>query len=388
MSKIKINQIDDNNITVSFPSETPITMVSELCKTLISKGLVEDLNNSTLVDRHFYRPQDRLNNIADQLIKSLSDISGLSKASDQIKAQWAQQAQSRLADRNARRQASGLSPMTVEQMKNPAAAKPTPAATPAAAPAPAPGASTLPGVPNKVHDPSLSGTVNYAKKSDEHQEGDDSCTCEKCSIAKSNYGPKGAKQYNPADNARRKMGNTGDIAGQGPNVNVKSYSTKPGQVSAKASANLTARIQQQANKKQPIKQFSPEEIAAENAKRGLKKSWGQHGIFPNAEEEMVKQSTPQTAEDLMAQQLVNLMNGKAMLGQSPLAQPTDDQMFGHLVVTEDMVKAKEKEWQGAAFNWLTEAAKPIAQKFSSEEEELAYWDSIKVNDRDDGKSGY
>jgi hypothetical protein len=41
-----------------------------------------------------------------------------------------------------------------------------------------------------------------------------------------------------------------------------------------------------------------------------------------------------------------------------------------------------------SFHWLKEAQKPISQNFRSEEEEIAYWNSIKVSDRDDGKSGY
>ena len=161
---------------------------------------------------------------------------------------------------------------------------------------------------------------------------------------------------------------------------------------AKAQADLNARLQAAANKKQPVKQFSPEEIEEENKKRGLKKhSWGQHLPFPSAEEEIMKLAKvdqTQDGEAALANQLANLMVGKAMLGGRPPAQPTDQEMFGHLAVTEEMAKANDKKWQGAAFNWLAEAAKPISQKFASEEEEMAYWNSIKVSDRDDGKSGY
>lgn len=56
---------------------------------------------------------------------------------------------------------------------------------------------------------------------------------------KSNYGPKGTAagaQYSPHENQERKANNTGDVAGQGPNRNVKSYSSKPGQLSAKQQA--------------------------------------------------------------------------------------------------------------------------------------------------------
>ena len=56
---------------------------------------------------------------------------------------------------------------------------------------------------------------------------------------KSDYGPPGTAahaQYQPHANQERKAGNTGDVAGEGPNKNVKSYSSKPGQLSAKQQA--------------------------------------------------------------------------------------------------------------------------------------------------------
>jgi hypothetical protein len=56
-----------------------------------------------------------------------------------------------------------------------------------------------------------------------------------------------------------------------------------------------------------------------------------------------------------------------------------------LAPSEEMLKAGEQQWGGAINNWLAEAQKPISARFSSEEEEAAYWDSIKVNgsSRDD-----
>ena len=157
---------------------------------------------------------------------------------------------------------------------------------------------------------------------------------------------------------------------------------------------------------QPVKSLKDGTISSSvveeiKARANMKKSWGQHLPFPSAEEEIMKLAkvAPVDGETAAANQLASLMAGKQMLGEqvhpairaqfaAPPAQPTDEQLFGHLVVTEEMEKANEKQWQGAAFNWLAEAAKPISQKFSSEEEELAYWASIKVSDRDDGKPGY
>lgn len=200
------------------------------------------------------------------------------------------------------------------------------------------------------------------------------------SVAKSGYGPKGAGLYNPADNVRRKANNTGD---QVANQNVKSYTHRATAHKEKTGA------------AGPVKQYTPAQIAAINEARKLKKTaesapWADHNQFPNADQEVVKlqKTAPVVAEDLMANQLANLMQGKAMLGKPP-AQPTDEEMFGHLVVTEEMEKAAEQQWHGAAFNtFLQEATKPISSRFASEEEELAYWNSIKVSDKPDNGPGY
>lgn len=86
----------------------------------------------------------------------------------------------------------------------------------------------------------------------------------------SNYGPKKAKLYNPADNANRKANNTGDQTGFGANTNTKSYSSKPGQLSAKAQASVE---QKKAKKLSgPVKILSDEEKAAFATSRGMKTS--------------------------------------------------------------------------------------------------------------------
>ena len=132
------------------------------------------------------------------------------------------------------------------------------------------------------------------------------------------------------------------------------------------------------------------ELTARLQNRSLNKAWGQHLPFPSAEEEIMKFAEVEklNGESVAANQLVKLMAGKSMLGVQPPPQPTDEEMFGGGVVTEEMAKAAQNKWNNTLNNWLTEASKPIAQKFNSEEEELAYWNSIKVNDRDDGSSGY
>lgn len=373
MSRIEFEQISEDEIEVFFPSETPMEMVEQIKKSFVARGLVEDLAKSTVSTRYYFRPGDDVNKIADKLIKSLEDMAKDDfDYSAKAKKLW--------------RRSQGV--------KDAVAAQRPPAAPIAPAAPAAPGAAA----PRQIFDNSntAGGTgKRYAYISDkvakeEHKDNDPKCACEKCSMDKSDYGPKGAKLYNDADNARRKANNL-DPVGAGPNKNAKAISTKPGQMSGKAQVDMTARIQAAANKKQPVKQWSADEIEAENKKRGLKKAWGQHLPFPSAEEEIMKlaKANPaQVGEDALANQLANVMQGKNMLGSPPPAQPTNEQLFGHLVVTEEMAKANEAKWQGAAFDWLKEAAKPITQKFASEEDEIAYWNSIKVSDRDDGKSGY
>ena len=390
MSRIEFEQISDDVIEVIIPPQTPLEMVQQLTKGFTARGLVEDLQKSTLSVRYFYRPENKVNDLADKLIKSLQ---GIAKADElpywHPKAQAANQKRVR-EQRVAERQAKvGVTPKGVAE-------KPTlPTLEPKSYTSSHPKMVDTDAANQKTAD----GTgKRYAYIKDPVKKDEDE-------IEKSGYGPKKGGQYSPVDNAKRKANNMDPVEGIGPNTNAKSYSSKPGQLSGKQSADLTARIQNKANKKQPVKVFTPEEIAAmapRNPDGSLKKSWGQHLPFPSAEDEIMalaKNQPLQDGESAAANQLAALMAGKSMLGKNvppaikamfaaPPAQPTDQQMFGHLVVTEEMVKAKEQEWQGAAFNWLAEAAKPITKQFNSEAEEIAYWDSIKVSDRDDGKSGY
>jgi len=67
--------------------------------------------------------------------------------------------------------------------------------------------------------------------------------------------------YKPEDNARRKANNTGEqLDGVGPNFKVKSYSSKPGQLSAEDQAALIAKEQYKKNRNSPVKQLTAEEI--------------------------------------------------------------------------------------------------------------------------------
>lgn len=182
-------------------------------------------------------------------------------------------------------------------------------------------------------------------------------------VEKSNYGPKGMSQYNAIDNIRRKARNT-DRVMDGPNANAKSYSSKPGQLSAKAQAALEARKQKTLSG--PVRQWSMEEIRAENERRKLAKA--------------------QLEEDKYAQQLANKVN--SMIFKNYAAhQPTDEEMFGHLIPTKDQLSKAEESYNNVFNSFFTEVSKPISARFKSEEEELAYWNSIKINSNG-GESGY
>lgn len=203
------------------------------------------------------------------------------------------------------------------------------------------------------------------------------------SVDKSDYGKfKGGSQYDPAASAKRKMTNVGSekVGTQ----SVKSYTH------GKAFAQKTPK-----GPAGPVKQYTPEQIAAINEARKLKKTaettpWMAHANIPNADvevEKLQKENPTHKAEDVMANQLANMMAGRAMLGITPPPQPTNEQLFGHLVPSEEQVQKAEQEWSGR-FNWLQEAMKPISARFNSPEEEEAYWKSIRVTDKDDGKPGY
>lgn len=83
-------------------------------------------------------------------------------------------------------------------------------------------------------------------------------------LEKSNYGPKGAKLYNIADNARRKANNVG--AERVGNQSTKEYGGFGG---SKVASLEDARIKRM-NRKQPVKTYTPEEIEAYKKKTMVK----------------------------------------------------------------------------------------------------------------------
>lgn len=391
MSRIELEQISENEVEMVLPPETPLEMVQQLTKGLKDRGLIEDLSKSTACVRYFKRPTSKATDIADELIKSLEAMSGLSKVrTPHMQMAFENQRKNREMDIADRRAKLGVKqPTNVSPAPQPLVSPAAPSIKPIAPAAPSVNTSMAPKAPQMYdHTNAAQATAGgtgkrYAYITDpvsqsEHVEG---CQCDKClEMNKSGYGPKGAGQYSSADNARRKTNNLSESTGVGPNNNVKAYSTKPGQLSGKASADLTARIQNKANKKQPVKQFSPEEVAHMNAARGLKKSaWGQHLPFPSAE---TYEQEYEQGEDAAAAQLARMMNSKAMFSNHQQPSKAEFDAAGETMgfaVTEEMAKNAEQAWHGTINNWMLEASKPISQRFSSEAEEIAYWDSIKVN---------
>jgi len=79
-------------------------------------------------------------------------------------------------------------------------------------------------------------------------------------VEKSNYGPARAGLYNTADNAKRKMNNTGKVFSSSTNSNVKEYTSNiHGTAASQAAAE--ARIARNKSKNNPVKVLTPEERA-------------------------------------------------------------------------------------------------------------------------------
>lgn len=121
------------------------------------------------------------------------------------------------------------------------------------------------------------------------------------------------------------------------------------------------------------------------------------GVVPT-KEQLVKKAR-EINEQKQAQNLANQLQKAGILGnRPPPRQPTSDEqrmaaqnMYAQangFSTQEEMRKAEDNWGTGVINNWLAEATKPINQRFSSPEEEQAYWDSIKVNDSGKGNGGY
>lgn len=74
----------------------------------------------------------------------------------------------------------------------------------------------------------------------------------------------GYKGYKKSDNVRRKMNNTGEeLSDIGPNRKAKSWSTKPGQLSAKNQAEELAVEQSHKNRSMPVRKLDPSKVESQ-----------------------------------------------------------------------------------------------------------------------------
>jgi hypothetical protein len=156
------------------------------------------------------------------------------------------------------------------------------------------------------------------------------------SLDKSNYGPKGV--YSDADNARRKANNVGDAEHLGTMGRVKAYGPSNPKV-----VDMQARRIKSLNRKQPVKKLPPEEIARLNAA-------GAYGAGK------VKKSE----DDVRAEGLAKMMSGMGIpMHSDSWRQPTDQELFGHLVVSEEQATLAKSKWDNHFSNFFNEVTKPV-----------------------------
>lgn len=158
------------------------------------------------------------------------------------------------------------------------------------------------------------------------------------SLDKSNYGPKGAAAYSDADNARRKASNVGDAEHLGSMGRVKNYGPSNPKV-----LDMQARRIKSLNRKQPVKKLPPEEIARLNAS-------GAYGAGK------IKKS----ADDERAEVLAKMLAGMGMpMRSNSWRQPSDQEMFGHLAVSQEQADLAKSKWDDHFNNFFAEVTKPV-----------------------------
>lgn len=114
----------------------------------------------------------------------------------------------------------------------------------------------------------------------------------------------------------------------------------------------------------------------------------------NLTREQILAKAKEMFEQQHAQRLANQLQKSGILtGKPPPRQPTSEEQAMWLASqgfdTEESLAKKEENWgKNPINNWLSEATKPLNQRFKSEDEERAYWDKIKVNGGNSGTEGY
>jgi len=157
------------------------------------------------------------------------------------------------------------------------------------------------------------------------------------SLDKSNYGPKDMKLYDPNVNQERKANNVGEtVPDAGKNVNVKAWTTM-GSAMSQAHNKAEAKKQKAKTKAstRTLADMSDEEKAAMKAKY----------------EKPLAKGADVVREALTTGQL-------PVMGDTA-SQPTDAQMFGHLVVSPEALKKAEERYQGGNKDVAAELSKPV-----------------------------
>jgi len=338
MENIKIYKIDDNSIGAVVSPKTPKYLIDALINSLESKGMMQDLSKNDSDEMVFVR-----RTIADKLIKALQDLSKQNDIPYDPKEQlkWKREWNKKQEEEKRSKWKSNVNKLPKPQ-------------------------------PNIVQTPA-SNEPDLWPRGPSWQPN---------TVKKSNYGPKGAGQYTTADNVKRKAKNAGqEISELGANKNVKNWGVKPSAISTKNAVDLEAKKMKKLNRKQPVKQFTPEEIAEFARQRKLASS---------VDYEQQYEETLSKHENEAMGNLLSLMHKKSMLKNM---QPSNDDFVNAgekmgLGLTKKNLNSAENKWNNTINDWLSEVSKPISSRFTSQADEIEYWNSIKIKNSEEDGSGY
>jgi hypothetical protein len=228
-------------------------------------------------------------------------------------------------------------------------------------------------------------------------------------IEKSNYGPKGMGQYSAVDNIKRKASRTGEeLEHVGQNKGVRQYTTSGSSVQAAHEAKETKSRKANPAPVKTMKDFSDDELT-EITNAGNKVNKAEEGTPIKPCTNCGKKLTTSNAKFVGEQPLPEGMHpGKKMnlyncpdcdstvahlikksiqdtLDINSLAksiiegvprQPSNEELFGNLVVSKEELAAKEAKWKNGFHN-ANELYKPIDHLNKSKKDIDASWGSGK-----------
>lgn len=214
-------------------------------------------------------------------------------------------------------------------------------------------------------------------------------------IEKSNYGPKGMGQYSSVDNIRRKASRTGEeLEHVGQNKGVRQYTTSGSSVQNAREANEAKQRKANPAPVKTMKDFSDDELTEiTNASNKIKKAEEGTPIKPctNCGKKLTTANAKFVGEQPLPEGMhpgkkMNLYNcpdcdstvahlvKKSIQDSMDLGglvksiidgtkannvrQPTNEELFGGLVVSKEQMDAKEKNWHNGFHN-ANELYKPI-----------------------------